>query len=276
LDQTEVWQADGQPGSYRATLSDDWNCPIVPHGGVLSAVALRAMAAALDAPEQHLRTVTVTFVEAVKEGDLEIEVNVLRRGRSMSQVSARVRNAGAAQGAHAVAVYGSGREGFAFTELEMPEVPSPEDSPSWRNAPPGFERPMKFNFWDHVESRMARGHLPWVTYEPTVADRVNWFRFMEPPLIDGRWDPLAVVAMCDTMPGAVAEKLGSNAGWIPPSLDLTVHLLGTTDAEWILGHNRAHHAGDGYASVETTLWDPEQRVPLAYSTQMMFFSFIDA
>jgi acyl-CoA thioesterase len=53
-----------------------------------------------------------------------------------------------------------------------------------------------------------------------------------------------------------------------------VHLFGDTSAEWILARNTAHHAGDGYASVEMELWDPGGRL-LAYATQMMFFTFVE-
>ena len=41
-----------------------------------------------------------------------------------------------------------------------------------------------------------------------------------------------------------------------------------------LAHNLARHAGDGYASVEMDLWDPDHGL-VAYGTQMMFFSFPD-
>ncbi|MBM3673131.1 MAG: thioesterase family protein [Actinobacteria bacterium] len=274
LDQTQVHALGGRADTYGASLTDDWNCPIVPHGGVVTAVALRAMAAALDHPDQRLRSVTATFVAAVKPGDVEIEVEVWRRGRSISQVSASLHNTGEPEGLRCTAVFGAERRGFEFTELEMPTVPPPEESPSWADAPKGFERQMVFNFWEQAESRMALGHLPWISYEPSTSNRANWFRFNEPPIVDGKWDPLGVVALCDTMPGAVAEKLGSGSGWLPPSADLTVHLFGDATSEWILGHNRAHHVGDGYASAETVLWDPAGHV-LAFATQVMFFTFID-
>jgi acyl-CoA thioesterase len=111
-------------------------------------------------------------------------------------------------------------------------------------------------------------------YEPTTSERVYWYRFDEPPFVDGMLDPLAIVALCDTMPGAVAERLGTGKGWLPPSVDLTVHLVGNTASEWILARNRAHHAGDGYASVAIELWDPNGTL-LAYATQVMFFTFVD-
>ena len=60
-------------------------------------------------------------------------------------------------------------------------------------------------------------------------------------------------------------------------MDLTFHLLGECRSEWVLAHNRARHAGEGYASVDMALWDCglEGRSPVlvAYATQMMFFAF---
>ena len=65
-------------------------------------------------------------------------------------------------------------------------------------------------------------------------------------LDDGRLDPLAVVTMCDTMPGAVSERMGRrNHMYLPPSCDLTVHVLDDAHTEWVLAVNRARYAGDG-------------------------------
>src|SRR5262245_22027673 len=82
------------PGRYRATLSGEWSAPILPQGGVVTAVALRAMQSELDLPAQRLRSVSSVFAAQVKSGPVEIDVTVLRRGRSMSQLSATVRSAG--------------------------------------------------------------------------------------------------------------------------------------------------------------------------------------
>ena len=61
---------------------------------------------------------------------------------------------------------------------------------------------------------------------------------------------------------------------MPPSADLTVHCFADPGPGWLLAHNRARAAGDGYASVEMTLWDDEHGL-VAYATQMMVFSFPD-
>ena len=91
----------------------------------------------------------------------------------------------------------------------------------------------------------------------------------------GQWDPLAVVTLCDTMPGAVNERMGPGMPhWFGPSADLTVHILGEAFSPWLLGRNRARHAGEGYASLEMEMWDPGRGL-VAYATQMMFFNFPD-
>ncbi len=121
---------------------------------------------------------------------------------------------------------------------------------------------------------MAIGHAPWDQWVPSSSERAYWYRFDDPPVDDGgEWDPLALVTLCDTMPGAVGERMGPGLPlWFGPSADLTVHVLGRAASEWLLAHNRARHAGDGYASVEMALWDPGRGL-VAYATQMMFFSF---
>ena len=95
-------------------------------------------------------------------------------------------------------------------------------------------------------------------------------------LDDGRLDPLALVTMCDTMPGAVSERMGRrNQMYMPPSCDLTVHLLDDARTEWMLAVNRARYAGDGYASTEMEIWDATVEHLVAYATQQMFFVFPD-
>ena len=227
-------------------------------------------------PSQRLRSVTAVFAGQVRPGPVEVEVTVLRRGRTMSQLTATVRNVGDPAGHTSIAVFGHERPGFEFTDLAIPDAPPPETCPSFREPKPGFERDLHFNFWDHVEGRAVQGHAPWEEYVPETSERVIWYRFDEPPFLDGGiLDPLALVTLGDTMPGAVSERIGNGGPqWLPPSADLTVHLLGDARSDWLLARNRARHAGDGYASVELELWDPGGGL-VAYATQLMFFTFPD-
>ena len=278
---TEV-EARGD-GRYAADLDERWNLRPLPQGGIITAAAVRAMENELAHDEQRPRTLHTTFAAQVGHGPLEIDVEVLRAGRSMSQVRAEVRNPGTGRGHLTTCVFGGPRRGFAFTDLRPPDdIPNPGDCPSYRDPPPpGAQVFPTTPFWDElVDGRPALGHAPWDDYVPDRAERAMWFRFDDSPLLDdGRLDPLALIVLADTMPGAVGEKVGPQERmWFAPSVDLTVHLLDDCRSEWVLGHNRARYAGDGYASADMALWDcgdDGAGTPrlVAYATQLFLFTF---
>jgi acyl-CoA thioesterase len=269
-----------QPGRFTTTLSDAWTLVAVAQGGIVAAIAAQAMRLTLDVPDHTLRSLSAVFAGQVATGPVEVEVDVLRRGRSISQLRATVRNPGAAAGLTAIGVLGAARRGFEFTDLTYPDVPGPDGVRSFRDPIPegvDFEFPRPpMPFWEEIiEARPALGTPPWEPHEPGPAEQAYWYRLDDPPVTpDGCLDPAAVIVVCDTMPGAVFRKLGPGAEpWFGPSADLTIHLLGQARPGWLLAHNRARHAAHGYASLELALWDPASRELVAYATQVMFFAF---
>ncbi len=272
--------AGDRPGTFTTAISEPWQLAVVPQGGIVAAIAARAMAVTLDRPEQRLRTLSAVFAGQVRGGPVEVVVDVLRRGRSMSQLTATVRNPGEVAGLTAVAVHGASRRGFDFTELEFPDVPGPDGLRGFRDGVPdgvdfSFDRD-PLPFWEQiVEGRPALGRPPWEPYEPSPAEEAYWYRLDDPPIVDdGDLDPLAGLVLCDTMPGAVSRRLGPDTGpWFGPSADFTFHWFAPARPGWLLAHNRARHAGDGYASVEMALWDPSGPTLVAHASQVMFFAF---
>ncbi len=218
------------------------------------------------------------FAGQVAAGELQIEVELLRRGRSATPVPTTVRNPGSPAGATTVAVFGATSPHPSFVDVAAPAVPAAADCPSYRDAPPaGIEPFPPRPFWDRVEGRPSRGHRPWDDYQPTTSEVATWLRFDDPPrLPDGSLDPLGVVTLADRMPGCVGERLGPRQpAWFAPSADLTVHLFAPLRSEWILAHDRARWAHDGWASADSTLWD-EDGTLVAYATQMMLFTYLPA
>jgi acyl-CoA thioesterase len=268
---------------FTASIGPEWMLAVAPQGGIVGAIAARAMQAVLGSEIQALRSFHAVFASPVPAGPLVVDVVPIRTGRSMSQLSATVRAADAAAGLTALAVFGGPRPGFAHTELAFPDVAPPEECPSYRDPPPPevAERGTPFPFWtDVLEGRPALGHAPWDPSPREGNEVATWFRFDHRPLDDqGRFDPLALLVAADMMPSAVFESIGFvEEQWFAPSVDLTVHLRALPTGEWILNHNRAHYSDDGYASAESALWDahaPGGPVLLAYATQVMFFTRID-
>lgn len=262
-------------GRYHGQLDHSWDLVAVPQGGIVASLALRAAGLEVGDPGQLLRTCTTVFAGQVAAGPLDIHVSVLRRGRSATQVQAAVRNKGAEAGASIVAVFGSSRRGPSFVDAVPPEVPPPLACHSYREPPPPGIQPFEpLPFWTRVEGRAALGHPPWEQHEPTGSDVATWLRFDSPPqLADGAIDPLGVLTLADRMPGCVAERLGHQGPpWFAPSADLTVYLFEPLRTEWLLAHDRARWADDGWASAESVLWD-ENGTLVAYATQMMLFTY---
>lgn len=265
-------------GRYRVELDSSWDVVALPQGGVVASLGLRAAAAELGRPELELRTCTTVFAGQVVAGELEVDVRVLRRGRTAAQVLTEVRNRGAGAGATTVAVFGSQRRGPTFVDVSPPKVPPPSECPSFRDPPPpGVPTVEPRPFWTRVEGRAALGHAPWEDYQPTASDTAAWLRFDDPPRLgDGSLDPLGVLTLADRMPGCVGERIGRQGDpWFAPSADLTVHLFEPLHSEWMLAHDRARWADDGWASAETFLWD-EDGTPVGYATQMMLFTYLPA
>ncbi len=270
-------------GRFTTTISDPWRLAVAPQGGVVAAIAVRAMERLLVHPEQTLRTFTAMFAGVVQGGPVEVEVQALRRGRSMSQLIATVRNPGAPAGLTALAAFGAPRRGFEFTELALPDVPGPDDLRGYRDPlPEGIDFEFDgdpFPFWEQViDCRPAMGRPPWEPFEEGPGEAAFWYRLDHPPLTDsGHLDVGGAIVLCDTMPSPIGQKLGPESGnWFAPSVDFTFHSFRPATPGWLLSHQRAHHAGDGYASVDGALWDPRGEdgpTLIAYATQVMLFTF---
>lgn len=264
------------PGRYAADLDASWNALRFPLGGLVTAVSLRAAQDTVADASQHLRTCTTVFAAPVASGPVELTVQVLRRGRSATQVAVTACSPGSAEGATTVAVFGSSRRGPSFVDVAPPDVPDPAQCSSYRDPPPPGVAEFDFApFWRQVEGRPALGHAPWQDYEPSVSDVATWLRFDDPPrLDDGQLDPLAVVAVADRMLTAVSERTGfAGPAWLAPSADLTVHLFAPLRTDWMLAHDRARWADDGWAELESRIWDERRRL-IACATQMVFFTYV--
>jgi acyl-CoA thioesterase len=264
-------------GRYISVLDHSWDLIPLPQGGVVASFALRAASEELSDQTQQLRSCTAVFAGQVTAGDLEVEVKMLRRGRSASQIMASVQNRGADSGTTVLAVFGGQRRGPSFVDVSPPMVPTPDECPSYRDPrPPGVEPVERPPFWTRVEGRAAMGHAPWEEYEPGGSDVATWIRFDDPPVLDdGALDPLGVLTLADRMPGSVSERIGrQGTPWFAPSADLTVHLFEPAHTTWLLAHDRARWADDGWASAESTLWD-ENGTLVAYATQVMLFTYLN-
>ena len=70
------------PARYRSELDHSWDLLPLPQGGIIASLGLRAAGEAIHDPAPRLRTCTTVFAGQVTAGVIEIDVQVLRHGRS--------------------------------------------------------------------------------------------------------------------------------------------------------------------------------------------------
>lgn len=267
---TAVSRVRVAPGWYTAQLGDHWDFR-TPSGGVLMTIAMRAMREELGDPEFRPVSANTHFCSPVPAGPLEIRVEVLRHGTAAAQLRAQLSSTSTpGPGLEVSATFGRDRDGVDVIDAEPPAVPVPNELPELQRAQVLGELGEP-RFFRNFEQRLALGH-PWWTddWEPGPARMARWFRYRVPQRgPGGLLDPLAIPPIADTMPPALVQKLGPRRDpFHAPSLDLTVHFVDETAAEWLLTDVHAIRARAGYASATSRIWDDRGRL-VAVATQMM-------
>jgi acyl-CoA thioesterase len=267
------------PGRFRGRLSDRWSAPVQPQGGVTTALALRAAERTLGRDDLVVRSLFTLFAGQVPAGGVDVEVEVIRDGRSASQVRSTVRPVEGDGAGHVVlATFAAEQHGpIRYAASTPPAAPPPEQCVD-RWATEGPEHPEltgpRPTFFDHFDTRFVTGHVPWDPPWDTQrdVDVVSWMRWHDTPRdAGGAVSPLALVLPCDTMPGAVFERHGKDdRPFRVPSVDLVVQIFDTDLGRegWMLRRNTTRWAGAGLAQAELEIFSADGR-PLAFATQMM-------
>jgi hypothetical protein len=109
-----------QDGVWTATAGEDWLQGRSLFGGLQSAMGLRAMRRLVH-PDVPLRVLQTTFVAPVPAGKVSVRARVLRTGKSVTQVEARIVE-GSETAALFVGVFGRGRPSVVEVVPEAPAV----------------------------------------------------------------------------------------------------------------------------------------------------------
>lgn len=268
---TAVAKLASAPGWYVADLDDDWSY-LTPSGGVLMTVAMRAMAAELGDATFLPVSANALFCSPVPAGPLEVRVEVIRLGGAAVQLRAALSSTKRpGPGLEVSATFARARSGYEVLGLARPGLPGPAACPDAGNEARMAAGRRARPFFENFEMRLAHGARLW---EPTGWQGADarwacWYRYKEPQrLASGVLDPFAIPPIADTMPGALANHLGPDKPFFAPSLDLTVHFIESSDAEWFLVDSRCQRAFGGYATADADIWDDAGRL-VARTTQTM-------
>ena len=236
-------------GRYRLSFDKSWWIVLGPNGGFVAAGMVRAMEAELAAPDRLLRSITVHYPAAPREGEAEVEVRIERTGRSMSTVSARL-SQGDRLLALALAAFAAPYDSaIAYDEIAMPDVEAPGELPA-----PATDDAMT-PFARHWRLKPALG-------EHGRAFTGGWMA----PAVESPLDSALVVALADTW---IPAPFTLHGPFGAPTIDLSVHIRATLPrpAEPVLGVFHSDLAKDGLFEEDGRLWAPDGTL-LAHSRQL--------
>ncbi len=256
----DIALSDAGEGRYRGRISPDWSIVRGANGGHIAAIVLGAMQRTVADPSREPRSLTVHFARVPSNDGFEIETSVEREGRTMSNLSARMTQEGKLI-ALAISVFASPREGPGFSDVSMPEVPSPDA------ADPVPDRE-DFPFGRQFDYKRALG--PAVGELSDRAEIGVWLRLRDPRLVDH----VAATQLLDAFAPAVFAKLGQGGGGAGvPTVEMTFHFresLPMPDQQpggWHLGVFRTTTSRGGFIEEDGWLWQRDGTL-IAQSRQL--------
>ncbi len=214
---------------YKGVVQPSWAGPFFPHGGILGAIALRAIAAEFDDPALQPRSLTCHYLRAPSDGEVVVDVDPLRRGRRFASARATMSQGGKP----CLAVLATlSNEVAAADAWEAPAPAGVKPAPP-RDAPlidagelslesEGWMAPRDFGpkYFDRVLVSPRFGSAPFsgTPVDPqTGGENGGWVQLSQPRPIDHAW----LAFLVDVLWPTALQPLTAPA--MSPTLDLTTH-----------------------------------------------------
>src|SRR6476661_8559598 len=260
-----------EAGVYDSALGEGWRIGGGVNGGVLLAIAARALAAELgtadgDRPAHpDPLAISAYYLTPGAPGPATARTSVVRRGRAVSTGQASLLQDDGAGGeverVRVMATYGdlAQVDSDVWTSATPPVLPPPEQCVSAAQAPPDFLK--HASLLERLDLRLDPATTGWAMGKPSGNGVIRgWLR-----MADGREpDPLLLLLAVDALP-PVAFELGL-PGWAP-TLELTAHVRARPAPGWLRVVLTSRTMSGGYLEEDAEVWDSEGRL-VALSRQL--------
>lgn len=244
-------------------LPASWGQGRATFGGLVAALVTRRMQQVV-AAGRLVRSLQVSFVgPVIVEQPVQIEVELLREGKAVSQVQGRLRQDGEVK-LVMLASFGGDRDSqVVVVSDQAPEVTAPEALQSLPYMPG-----LSPEFVQHIDMRWTFGGLPFSGR--AEREMGGWMKFREQPetLSDAH-----LVALIDAWPPAVLPHLtqrvpASSLSWM---LEFVYPRPTLAADDWLLYRASIDQAASGYGHTQAQIWSPDgQLVALSRQTVTVF------
>tara|TARA_R110002072_G_scaffold1369_5_gene11240 strand:+ start:7845 stop:8642 length:798 start_codon:yes stop_codon:yes gene_type:complete len=233
-----------EPGRWQGHISAAWNIGENPNGGYLVSIAINALKQSLPHPDPV--SITTHYLRpGASNQDCDIQIEVIRTGRTLSTARATLSQAGKVK-LEVLAVFGNLDESVG-TDHEL-TIPAPgiamvDQCIDRDGQSQGIELPIASRLDTRLDPACAvPGNSPHAVLN-------GWNRFH-----DGRApDTCSLPLFCDTFPPSPFALLGV-VGWVP-TVELTVHVRRRPAPGWIQAQFESSDLYQGRMIENGCLWD---------------------
>ena len=255
----EASAVTGGPGRWSANLAEGWDIFGVTNGGYLMSVATRAMAG--QSAGRRVISATGSYLNPASAGPVEIDVEELKTGRTLSTLRATIRTTDKTL-AYVTAVFADPTRPVHEQNLVLatpPELPPPDQCIRALPSPTG---PLPPPFVGNVDLRIHPEDARALVGDKTgVPEMRGWLRLLD----DEPFDMHAVVLATDAFPPAIFNA-DLTVGWTP-TVDLTVQVRDPSPRGWLACRFSTRFVTDGLLEEDGEIWD-EMGNPVALSRQL--------
>ena len=245
------------PGRFAGTVSADWTIGGKPNGGYL--LAMLGRAAGLAGPHPHPIAASAHYLHSPDPGAVTVEAEVLRAGRSASQVSVRMLQDGQAcvVGLFTVSLL---TESTPFWSAGVPDPGSVPFTDAQR-VPGVSPTGVAVTIMDQVDLRVDPADLGFAAGHPSGRGELHgWLALAD----EEPFDPTSLLYAVDAFPPATFEIAPS--GWVP-TLELTCYIRALPAPGPVRVLQKAQLVDAQRVDESCFVWDSTGRL-VAQSTQL--------
>ncbi|MBV8461946.1 MAG: thioesterase family protein [Acidimicrobiales bacterium] len=245
-------------GRFGADVDPEWTIMGKPNGGYLLAMLGHAAVAVGDHP--HVVAASAHYVSSPDPGPVTLETELLRSGRSASQVRARLVQDGttAVEALFMTSVLETGSAPYWDGGVPEPEILPFEDCV---RLPPQTPDGLQVAIMEQVEVRLEPAPRAYAAGAPSGRGELRgWLRLPG----DEAFEPTSLLYAVDSFPPATLDV--EPAGWVP-TFELTVYVRALPVPGPVRILHRAHLVEARRVDESCLVWDQAGRL-VAQATQL--------
>ncbi|MGH8862513.1 MAG: thioesterase family protein [Jatrophihabitantaceae bacterium] len=245
-------------GRFDAEISHDWTIAGKPNGGYL--LAMLGRAAVEVGAHPHVIAAGASYLASPEPGRVTIEAEVLRGGRSASQLRARLLQDGrpCVEALLTTSALAADSEPHWSRGVDPPDIADPADCV---RIPPRSPLGLPVPIMGQVDLRVDPADTGFARGEPSGRGQLRGWLSLP---ADEPFDPISLLYAVDAFPPATFEVEAT--GWVP-TLELTVYVRALPAPGPVRVHHRAQLIEAQRVDEACLVWDQRGRL-VAQATQL--------